>query len=137
MKVLQGCKLNPKILALTVLNLAVVCASVSFAAQASSSTIPIKSKAVQGIEAMCAMAADSIARQPGAEEKILGVLRDGFANIKKRQDGSSGIPEAIGIIRGAAITGIGRQPEAEGKLKSLVEECELALDGLGRFGFPF
>ena len=137
MKVLQGCNLKSKIFALTVFVLAVVGASVSFAAQASSTTTPIKSKAVQGIESMCVSAADSIARNPEAEDKILGVLRDGFANIKKRNDGGSGTPEAIGVIRGAAITGIGRQPSGEGKLTSLVEECELALDRLGPFGFAF
>lgn len=137
MKVLEINKLKSRVFVVTVLSLAVGFASSSFAVEFSSTAGIPKSKAVQGIESMCVEAADGIARQPEAETKILGLLRDGFANIKKRKDGSTGIPEAIGAIRGAAITGVARQPEAEGKITSLVEECETALDALKGISLPF
>ena len=137
MKVLQISKFKSRVFVVTVLTLAVGFVSSSFAVESSSTAGTSKSKAVQGIESMCVEAADGIARQPEAETKILGLLRDGFANIKKRKDGSAGIPEAIGVIRGSAITGVARQPEAEGKITSLVEECEAALDGLKGIAFPF
>lgn len=130
-------KRHTRMLVFTVLSLILGFTSSAFAAVLGGDKAANKSSAVRGIEVMCAAAADAIARQPEAETKILGFLRDGFANIKKRKDGNTGIPEALGVIRGAAITAVARQPEAEGKLLGLIEECELALAGLGKVSFPF
>jgi F0F1-type ATP synthase membrane subunit c/vacuolar-type H+-ATPase subunit K len=89
----------------------------------------------RGIQELCAPAAGSIARQPEAEDAILAAVRDGFANIrekhKKLKGGSRGVPESIGVIRGAAIEAVARNPEAGGKVLNLVEECEAELDKLG------
>ena len=91
--------------------------------------------AARGIQALCAQAAAGIARQPEAEDLILAGVRSGLAKImeqhKKLKGGSRGVPEAIGVIGGAAIEGIARQPEAGEKILNLVEECEAELDKLG------
>ena len=111
--------------------------SVSASAQADLGGVSFKNdgSAARGIQELCAPAAAGVARQPEAEEAILAAVRDGFANImeqhKKLRGGSRGVPEAIGVIRGAATEAIARQPEAAPKILSLVEECEAELDKLG------